>query len=382
VNADIPRNIKPFALERYMAGHEFSAGHLLCCSDCESLSISEVLALEEGAKERFLSMPLGYTESLGSPALRKEICGLYENISPEETLVHAGAQEAVHNFMHAVLKPGDEVIVQYPCYQSLYEVAASMGCKIRPWHIRHDTRWFVDIDELSELVRPSTKAVIVNSPHNPTGYVFSKEEKLAIAKTAEILGALIFSDEVYRFTEYEKPQAALCDLTEKAVSLGVMSKSMGLPGLRIGWIASHNKEIMTRMREYKDYTTICSSAPSEFLAGIALRNRETILKRNNDLIKNNLRLLKGALLARAEIFSWLPPEGGPVAFVGIKGWNAEAFCSELLEDTGVLLMPGIVFGEEYSSFIRFGMGRKSMPMALKLLKKYCDKKINQNKDNI
>lgn len=371
---NIPGNIKPFALERYMAGHEFSARHLLCCSDCESFSINEVLAMEEGAKERFLSMPLGYTESLGNPMLRNEIGRLYESINPEEALVHAGAQEAIHNFMHAVLKPGDEIVVQYPCYQSLYEVAASMGCKIRRWHIRHDSRWFVDIDELSELVRPSTKAVIINSPHNPTGYVFGMEEKLALARIADVSGAIIFSDEVYRFTEYEKPQAAFCDLTDMAVSLGVMSKSMGLPGLRIGWIATRNREVMALMKEYKDYTTICSSAPSEFLAAIALKNRETILKRNNDLIKNNLRHLKGALLARADIFSWLPPEGGPVAFVGIKGWNAETFCSELLEETGVLLMPGIVFGEEYSSFIRFGMGRKSMLMALKLLKKYCDKK--------
>jgi aspartate/methionine/tyrosine aminotransferase len=373
---DIPRNIKPFRLERYLAGHEFSARHLLCCSDCESLSISEILAMEEGAKERFLSMPLGYTEPLGHPMLRNEISGLYKNISPEEVLVHAGAQEAIHNFMHSVLKPGDEVVVQYPCYQSLYEVAASLGCKVRPWHMRHDSRWFVDIDELFKLIRPSTKAIIINSPHNPTGYVLGMEEKLALAGLADASGAIIFSDEVYRFTEYEKPSTALCDLTGMAVSLGVMSKSMGLPGLRIGWIASRNKVVMTLMGEYKDYTTICSSAPSEFLAGIALRNREKILMRNNDLIRNNLRLLQQALIEREGIFSWLPPEGGPVAFAGIKGLDEEAFCSDLLEDTGVLLLPGAVFGEEYSSYIRFGMGRKSMPGALKLFKDYCDKKIS------
>lgn len=375
VNADIPRNIKPFALERYMAEHEFSARHLLCCSDCESLSVSEVLNMEEGAKERFLSMPLGYTESLGNPMLRYEIARLYENIGLEEVLVHSGAQEAVHNFMRSFLKPGDEVIVQYPCYQSLYEIAATLGCRVRPWRIKHDSRWHVDIDELGNLIRPSTRAVIVNSPHNPTGYVFSREEKLAIANMAETSGAIIFSDEVYRFTEYEKPQDSFCDLTDRAVSLGVMSKSLGLPGLRIGWIATRNSKVMMLMKEYKDYTTICSSAPSEFLAVIALKNRKTILKRNNGFIKKNLSHLRDFLLERQDIFSWLPPEGGPVAFVGIKGKDAGEFCSGLLEDTGVLLMPGAVFGEEYSPFIRFGMGRKSIKVPFNLLKKYCDKKI-------
>jgi aspartate/methionine/tyrosine aminotransferase len=375
LNADIPGNIKPFALERYMAAHEFSARHLLCCSDCESYSVSEILAMEEGSEERFLSMPLGYTESLGSPMLRKEIAGLYKSINDDDILVHAGAQEAVHNFMHSFLKPGDEVIVQYPCYQSLYEVAASLGCKVSFWNMRHEGGWFVDIDELRKLMKPSIRAVIVNSPHNPTGYVFSMEEKLAIAGITEASGAIIFSDEVYRFTEYEKPQDSFCDLTDRAVSLGVMSKSLGLPGLRIGWIATRNREVMTLMKEYKDYTTICSSAPSEFLAVIALRNRKTILKRNNDFIKKNLNLLRDALIEREDIFSWLPPEGGPVAFVGIKGRDAGEFCSGLLEDTGVLLMPGIVFGEEFSQFIRFGMGRKSIKVALNLLKKYCNKKV-------
>ena len=115
--------LRPFGLERYFARHEFSARHLLCASDCESLAIAELLALEEGAAERFLALGLGYTESLGHPALREAIAGLYDGLSPDDVLVHAGAEEAIFNFMHVALAPGDHAVVHTSCYQSLAEVA-------------------------------------------------------------------------------------------------------------------------------------------------------------------------------------------------------------------------------------------------------------------
>ena len=112
-----------FKLERYFARYEFDVEHLLCCSDCESLAIADVLALEPGARERFEEHWLGYTESLGSPSLRRAVSCLYDSISPDYVLVHSGAEEAIFLFMHAILQPGDHVIVHWTCYQSLANVA-------------------------------------------------------------------------------------------------------------------------------------------------------------------------------------------------------------------------------------------------------------------
>jgi len=373
MNTELLRNIKPFEQERYLGKYEFSAKWLLCCSDCESVTVDDILNLEAGAKDRFLSMGLGYTETDGSPGLRKEIAAQYDSIAFEDVLVHAGAQEAIYNFMRSLLRPGDEVIVQYPCYQSLYEVARAVGCRISFWHMKNDGKnWQVDIDDLKKLVTPYTRALVINTPHNPTGYVLGADEKRNIAELADQSSIVVFSDEVYRFTEFEKPSTSLCDISKNAVSLGVMSKSFGLPGLRIGWIASHNHEVLKLMKEYKDYTTICSSGPSEFLAEVALRNSRVLISRNLELIKSNLALLEAQLLSRAEVFTWMKPEGSPVAFVEIKGTDAGRFCQNLVDAAGVLLLPGSVFGREYSNFIRFGMGRKNMPEALKIFTAYLD----------
>lgn len=161
----IPR----FKLERFFAEHEFHVEHLLCGSDCEPLSIREVLALDPGASERFDRLGLGYTESQGSPTLRAEIARIYDTMDPDQVLVHAGAEEGIYLFMHAALAPGDHVVVHWPCYQSLFEVARSIGCDVDRWVAREGKDWALSVDELRDLIRPNTRAIILNVPHNPTG---------------------------------------------------------------------------------------------------------------------------------------------------------------------------------------------------------------------
>jgi aspartate/methionine/tyrosine aminotransferase len=260
--------VPPFALERYFARYEFAVRHLLCSSDCESMSIQDLLSLEPGAGERFLQHRLGYTESSGSPSLRQEICRLYDVITPEQILVHAGAEEAIFLFMHAALEKGDHLIVQRPCYQSLFEVARSIGCPVTAWQAREENGWSPDFGELKSLIRPDTKVIIVNTPHNTTGFHMGIGLLRELVELADGHGITLFCDEVYRGLEQNDSDRlpAACTLSARAVSLGVMSKTYGLAGLRIGWIATRNEKVRARMESLKDYTTICSSAPSEFLA--------------------------------------------------------------------------------------------------------------------
>ncbi|HEX2696307.1 MAG TPA: aminotransferase class I/II-fold pyridoxal phosphate-dependent enzyme, partial [Anaerolineales bacterium] len=228
--------LPPFKLERYFAKYEFTTEYLLCSSDCESMTVANLLSLEPGAAEKFQSQWLGYTESLGGPALRKEICKLYETIDPEDILVHSGAGEAIFLFMFAAFQPGDHVIVHSPGYQSLAEVARAAGCEVSPWAAREENGWTLDLNELRGLLKPNTKAIVINTPHNPTGHLMSRTDFESVHRFARENNLLLFSDEVYRESEYDPSTRlpAACDLDDHAISLGVTSKTYGLAGLRIG----------------------------------------------------------------------------------------------------------------------------------------------------
>ena len=368
-------NLPPFKLERYFAKYEFNTKYLLCSSDCESMSIADLLAMEEGAAENFQQVWLGYTESQGSPALRAEICKLYETIQPEDVLVHTGAEEAIFLFMFAAFKEYDHVIVHSPAYQSLAEVARAVGCDVSPWRAREENGWTLDLDELRHLMRTNTRAIIINTPHNPTGYLMSREDYEAVHKFAREKQLLLFSDEVYRESEYD-PAARLpagCDRGDHAVSLGVTSKTYGLPGLRIGWIATKNKKIYEQMASLKDYTTICNSAPSEFLAEVAMRNRQELAARNLGIIKDNLAVIDEFFARHNDLFSWVRPQAGSMAFPRYLGGNVEKFCDELVKNAGVLLLPGSIYDDSHNHF-RLGLGRKNLPQAVDRLEGYLSNK--------
>jgi aspartate/methionine/tyrosine aminotransferase len=364
-------NLPPFKLERFFAKYEFNTKYLLCSSDCESMSVAELLALEEGAPQKFQQSWLGYTESQGSAGLRTEICRLYETMQPEQILVHTGAQEAIFLFMFAAFKEYDHVIVHSPAYQSLAEVARAAGCDVSPWRAREENGWSLDLGELRHLMRTNTKAIIVNTPHNPTGHLMSQADYEELHTFAETNKLLLFSDEVYRESEYD-PAARLpaaCDLGEHAISLGVTSKTYGLAGLRIGWIATKNTKLYEKMASLKDYTTICNSAPSEFLAEVGMRNRHKLVERNLSIIKQNLAVIDELFSRRADLFSWVRPRAGSMGFPRYLGGNVETFCDELVKEAGVLLLPGSVYDDSRNHF-RLGLGRKNLPEAVEKLEEY------------
>jgi aspartate/methionine/tyrosine aminotransferase len=364
-------NLPPFKLERYFASYEFNTEYLLCSSDCESVSIGDLLALEEGAAEKFEGVWLGYTESQGAAPLRAEISKLYETMQPEHILVHSGAEEAIFLFMYAAFKQYDHVIVHWPGYQSLAEVARAAGCDVSPWRARPENRWALDLDELRHLMRTNTKAIILNTPHNPTGYLMSAGDYQAVHAFAREHDLLLFSDEVYRESEYDPHDRlpAACDQGEHAVSLGVTSKTYGLAGLRIGWLATANRKLQEKIASLKDYTTICNSAPSEFLAEIALRNRHRLAERNLGIIKHNLSIMDDFFAGRADLFEWARPRAGSMAFPRLLKGNVEEFCDRLVRQAGVLLLPGSVYDDSHNHF-RLGLGRKNLPQAVDRLEEY------------
>ena len=367
-------NLPPFKLERYFAKYEFNTKYLLCSSDCESMSIADLLAMEQSAAGKLQQLWLGYTESQGSPALRSEICKLYETIHPEHVLVHTGAEEAVFLFMFAAFQEYDHVIVHSPGYQSLAEVARAAGCDVSPWRAREENGWALDLDELRHLMRTNTKAIILNTPHNPTGYLMAREDYESVHTFAQENNLLLFSDEVYRESEYD-PTTRLpagCDFGDHAISLGVTSKTYGLAGLRIGWIATKNEKIHEKMASLKDYTTICNSAPSEFLAEVAMRNRTKLAERNLGIIKRNLAVMDNFFTRHADLFTWTPPQAGSMAFPRYLGGNVEEFCDQLVTKAGVLLLPGSIYDHSGNHF-RLGLGRKNLPQAVERLEKYLSK---------
>jgi aspartate/methionine/tyrosine aminotransferase len=363
--------IAPFKLERYFAKYEFSARYLLCSSDCESLSIGDLLALEPGSEGALKEHWLGYTESTGAPSLRKEITRIYQSISPDEVLVFSGAEEAIFLFMHAHLHTGDNIIVHWPCYQSLTEVAHSLGAEVTYWEARPENNWALDLDELKRLMKPNTRAIVVNTPHNPTGYLMPRADFDELNRLAAEHGIFLFCDEVYRELEYDPADRlpAACDVNPNAISLGVMSKTYGLAGLRIGWIATHNKEIYQRLATLKDYTTLCSSAPSEFLSELALRHREKLAARNLQIVQSNLTLLDDFFARHADRFSWIRPKAGPIAFPSLLTGEIESFCDELVHESGVLLLPGTLYDHPGNHF-RVGFARRNMPEALSWLEAF------------
>lgn len=362
--------IRPFALERFFAKHEFSVKHLACASDPDALSVREVLALEPGSEAKFLELGLGYGESVGQPELRAAIAALFKGIAPEDTLVHAGAEEAIFAFMHVLLGAGDHAIVHTPAYQALYEVAETAGATVTRWEAREAGGWQPDVDALAGLIRPETKLIVINSPHNPTGAQISRDRFDAIVALARKHGLWLFADEVYRGVEYGAPRnPSVVELYERGVSVGATAKVYGLAGLRIGWLVCRDRSLLERVATFKDYLTICSPGPSEFLAAIALRHAEQLGARTRKIVEANVPLVQQLIDAHPAQFSWVRPVAGTTAFVRYVPGGAEKWAAGLLAATGVLLLPGPLF-DFADTHVRVGLGRSALATCLPLIREH------------
>jgi aspartate/methionine/tyrosine aminotransferase len=371
--------IADFALERYFARWEFAVEHLLCASDVQGYPMADLLALaDEESRDLWDGLTLGYTESSGHPLLRRAIAGLYEMVGPDDILVFAGAEEAIFCLANAELGPGDHAIVTWPGYQSLYEVARATGADVTLHELREDAGWAIDVDRLRAQITAATRLIVVNAPHNPTGMLPDRATYDGLVAIAAAAGAHLVVDEVYRFLEFDEAGRlpAGADSLERGVSIGVMSKSFALAGLRIGWLASRDRELLARCAAFKDYTTICSSAPAEILALIALRARDRVLERSRSIVAANLERLDRFFDDWPDRFTWVRPHAGSVGFprLTVPGITIDDWSAALVEAEGVLLLPGSQFGFGGNHF-RLGFGRTDLPVALERLEAFAERTL-------
>jgi aspartate/methionine/tyrosine aminotransferase len=355
----------PFALERYFARYEFSAPYLLSSSDCDGLPMREVLAMaDDECRALWGDLALGYTESLGLPQLRAEIAGMYEGVSAADVITGA-PEELIFVAMNALLRPGDRVVCTYPGYQSLFEIARAIGCVVDLWEPHEAGSWRFDPDDLTGMLRPGTRLVVVNFPHNPTGALPTKAEYAAVFAAAREVGAHVFSDEMYRLLESDPNDRlpAACELGPEALSLSGMSKVFGMAGIRLGWLVTRDAEALQAIAAFKDYTTICSSAPSEILALIGLRARTALVERHRARIARNLAALEAFVARHGERFALAPPRAGSVCLLRLRDGHATDLCRRLVDKAGIMLLPSSVFqfGDEH---VRVGLGRENLPDVL------------------
>ena len=369
--------LQDFRLETYFSKWEFAARYHLTASDAQSMTLSELLAMADPAdREAFDRLWLGYTETYGAPALREEIARTYDRREAADILCFAGAEEGIYIASHILLEADDHAIVVTPNYQAAETVPLSI-CAVTGVPLDPDDNWSLDLDRIAAAIRPNTKLVSINFPHNPTGRIIEHAVLDGLVDLCRRHGLWLFSDEVYRLLgpDPAKQVPQVADLYERGLSLNVMSKAYGLPGLRIGWIACADRDLLVRMERMKHYLSICNSAPSEHLAIIALRNREAILARNNALVRDNLDLLDGFFAEFPGLFEWRRPDGGCVGYPRWLGpGSVDDFAATLVEEAGVLLLPSNIYSSDLgptpTDRFRIGFGRAGTAEGLAAFRAY------------
>ena len=409
-DAHLPLNLHTFALERYFARFEHNPiiKHHACSSDSEPLSMSELLHqyFDDDSRHRWDTLDLSYTEAPGLHSLRQEVVKkFYTTINADQHILIAAPQEVIFLAMRSLVQPGDTIVCMHPAYQSLYEVAASAGATVQLWHCKTDhddaSNVYFDVDDLRSLVsQKPVKVVVVNVPgHNPTGWLPTRQEwteirDICASSSYPSGGAYLFSDEMYRGLELHPEEDSLVpgvDLMApgRGISLGGMSKAVGLPGLRIGWLATSDATLLKTASSLKDYTTICNSAPSEILALGGVRQWDQIVaERQMTIIRHNLQVLDEYVNGKWKgIVQWKGPKAGSVGWAVIplvNGWNIEKMTEVIAEQVGVMLLPETVYytstgnGSDSDSDmavlekqskgrVRIGYARKGLPAALEAL---------------
>jgi aspartate/methionine/tyrosine aminotransferase len=360
-----------FKLEAYFSRWEFKARYHLTASDAQSMTLRDLLAMAgpDDAKA-FDELWLGYTETFGGQDLREAIARTYDHRTPQDILCFAGAEEGIYIASHVLLEADDHAIVLTPNYQAAETIPLSI-CAVTGVALDPEQDWDLDIDRVAAAIRPNTKLISINFPHNPTGKIIKPHVLNALVALCRRHGIWLFSDEVYRLLGPDENShlPPVADIYERGLSLNVMSKAYGLPGLRIGWIACGDRTVLARMERMKHYLSICNAAPSEFLAQVALKHAERILARNNTLIRNNLALLDEFFADYPDLFVWSPSDGGCVGYPRYIGpGSVDDFTTTLVEQAGVLLLPSGLYrsdlGPTPDDRFRIGFGRANLAEGL------------------
>lgn len=352
------QTLPEFSLERWFAEFEFVPGiRNLTASGPFAATTRELLELEDAATTaRYLELGLDYVENPGNAELRQGIAGLYKTLEASNIRVTSGASEALFLLILTVVQPGDNIIVEEPTYGNIAGVAQSRGAEVRRLPLRMEQGWKPDLEQLAQLVDQKTRLIYFTHSNNPTGKLLQVEEMQAIARIAERVGALFVNDEVFRLISLDgAPIPSAIDVVEHAAVIADMTKPWGLGGLRVGWIASRDSALLQRVSNARDYSTMCGSAPGEFLAQVALRHASQVIAPRLAAACTNLQRLADAIEGSNGVLRWSPPQAGYTAFVQFP-FRAEPFCRYLAEEKKFLLLPGYVYGKAYEQYIRIGYG--------------------------
>ncbi len=372
-----------FRLETWFSRWEFAAAHSFTASDAQTMNVTDLLALAGRSVEDIAGIDLGYRPTYGTRELRDAVAAQYDVVTSDDVLAFAGAQEALFWLLAELLRDGGHAVVTVPNYQSVETVPLASPASVSGLPLwtgtGADLRWTLDLDRLVSLLRPDTRVVAVNFPNNPTGFVPDHDTFRALAHICHERGIVLVCDEVYRGIEVNPattlPHAA--DLTPSAVSVNVMSKSYGLPGLRIGWVATQDRALLDRLERRKHYTSICNPGLTEHLAAIALGVGEAIHARNRAIVTGNITLVREFFADYPDLFEFEAPTGGCVSFPRYLGPEGpEVFARRAIEEAGVLTLPASLYASALADVptdrFRIGFGRTSLPTTLEALRTHLE----------
>ncbi|KAL7895452.1 pyridoxal phosphate-dependent transferase [Trichoderma sp. SZMC 28014] len=351
-----------FRLANWIHDNSEHAKYNIAGSAAPSLTLRELVSLSDNPSETEAALQfddhfLGLGPNKGSPELRTKLAALYnEKVLPDSFLTAPGTTSANMIVFQSFLRPNDHVISTYPTYTQLSSLSKSIGCEVSPWRLDPDNEWRPNITELRALIKPSTKMIMLNNPNNPTGSVLDTQAQLAILEIAQQHDIIVVADEIFRPLYHSRttiPSFVEHEYT-KVITTSSMSKAWGMSGVRIGWIACRDKDLMDVMFNTKQYITQATSNIDEAIATecLSLRCRPAILKRHLNYAQQNLDLLEAFIKMNSDVCTWTRPTAGGTAFVKYHTINGDAvddvqFCKDLLQEYGVLLSPGsISFGEE------------------------------------
>lgn len=361
-------DMSKFLVDAYFTEYESKAQYMMGSSDPESLPLKKVVS----DLSKYADEPLGYALGSGYLPLREKLSALYETITSDQIAMMNGGEETIYVTMRALLKPGAEIVVQMPAYQSLLVIAREIGCSIVEYRSGFEQNWAFDLNTLKTKITSQTSLLILNYPHNPTGACLTDSEMASIVELCREHNLYLIADEVYRFLHIDKSctDASFADLYENAIALGSFSKTFATPGLRLGWVATKSSELMQKLLAYRHFTSTCSNLPCQWLANELLNKWDTIIQRNNAIVYRNAVLLEQFVKQHDDLFAYVPPKGATMAYVKLLAkQSAMDFCMEILEHTGVLIVPSSVL-ENSDEYLRVGLGRENFPECILLIDKY------------
>lgn len=367
--------IQPFKVEEWMNAHETRARYNIAETCVDSVSLEELFQLTntdgEAFWQNFRKKRLTYGDIEGAPEFRQGVCGLYRTLKVENIVPTHGASGANHHVFYSLIQPGDEVISIMPTYQQLYSIPESLGAKVKILNLTRENGYHVDLQALKELVTKHTRMICINNPNNPTGALLTEEELTGIVEIAGKVDAWVLCDEVYRhLTQRDEWCPSIADLYQKGISVASMSKVFSLAGLRLGWIATHDRNAIRSFLSHRDYNLISCGMLDEAIAGIALSGAENILKRNRQIVRANLAILNQWVNTQPHV-SYVKPEAGTTALVYYDlDIPSRTFCEELFARTGAFVTPGECFELERCMRIGYACDTDTLKAGLAAMDEY------------